>query len=225
MKIKVVIPAKGQSVRVPMKNLRPFYEEKSLLAILLEKLRPFNLPVVVNSESAEVLELAEHMGAMGQLRPDTLSQPETTPRQLAHYLADVNQDAEYILYAHCTNPLISADVLKTMLALPPENWKGYDSLNSAYFVQKHVWNEREALYDTTDRPPTQKIQNLRALEYSFNLISREKMLSRSDFIGENPAFVMVPYDQVIDIDEEIDFQIAQEIYARRHGSNQPTSAL
>lgn len=218
MQIKIVIPAKGHSVRVPGKNLRPFYGDTSLLQICIEKAKTLGLPVAVNSEDDEILALAERMGVEAQRRPFELAQPETTPAELSRHIAEANTDAEYILYVHCTNPLISVDHFKTILAIPPEKWKGFDSINSAYFIQKHVWDGRTPLYDTNSRPGTQGIKNLQALEYSLNLISRENLLAYSDFIGKNPAFMMIPHDQVIDIDEEIDFEIAQKLYEKRHKS-------
>ena len=216
MQIKVVIPAKGHSVRVPGKNLRPFFGEKSLLEICIEKVKTLGIPVAVNSEDGEILDLATRLGVEAQSRPWELAQPETTPAELARHIAEANPDADYILYVHCTNPLISVEHFKTILAIPPEKWKGFDSLNSAYFIQKHVWDGRTPLYDTNARPGTQGIKNLQALEYSINLISRENLLAYSDFIGKNPAFIMIPHDEVIDIDEELDFEIAQIIYQRRH---------
>lgn len=216
MQIKIVIPAKGHSVRVPGKNLRPFYGDTSLLQICIEKAKTLGLPVAVNSEDYDILALAERMGVEGQHRPEELAMPETTPAELAQHIAEANPDAEYILYVHCTNPLISVDHFKTILSIPPEKWKGFDSINSAYFIQKHVWDGRTPLYDTNARPATQGIRNLQALEYSLNLISRENLLAYSDFIGKNPAFIMIPHDQVIDIDEEIDFEVAQIIYQRRY---------
>ena len=215
MQIKVVIPAKGQSVRVPRKNLRPFFGEQSLLGICIEKVKTLGIPVAINSEDDEILALAERLGVEAQRRPAELATPETTPAELSRHIAEANPDADYILYVHCTNPLISVEHFKTALAIPPEKWKGFDSINSAYFVQKHVWDGRTPLYDTKDRPGTQGIKNLQALEYSINLISRENLLAYSDFIGKNPAFLMIPYDQVIDIDEEIDFEIAKILYEKR----------
>ncbi len=215
MQIKVVIPAKGDSVRVPRKNLRPFYQDQSLLEICIEKVKTLGLPVVVNSESYEVLALATKLGVNTQQRPATLSTPETTPRVLARYIAEANADADFILYVHCTNPLIGVEHFRSAIELPLERWKTFDSLNSAYLVQKHLWRKREPMYDTENRPPTQGLRDFVALEYSVNLISQVRMMERSDFIGSNPAFIIVPHDQVVDIDEEIDFEIAQDLYARR----------
>jgi CMP-N-acetylneuraminic acid synthetase len=216
MQVKIVIPAKGQSVRVPQKNLRPFYGNTSLLQICLEKVKTLGVPVAVNSEDDEILELAERMGVEAQRRPIELATPETTPQELSRHIAEANADADYIMYVHCTNPLISVEHFKTALAIPPEKWKGFDSMNSAYLVQKHVWHDRTPLYDIVSRPGTQGIKNIRALEYSINVISREKLLEYSDFIGKNPAFLMIPYDEVIDIDEVIDFEVAQMLYEKRH---------
>ena len=65
MNIKVVIPAKGTSVRVPNKNLRPFFGEKSLLEICIEKVKTLGIPVAVNSESPEILALAQRLAVQG----------------------------------------------------------------------------------------------------------------------------------------------------------------
>lgn len=223
--VKIVIPAKGNSTRIPDKNYKDFYNEQSLLEICIKKAKTLGIPVAVSSEDPRILALAERLGVEAQERPADLAEPETTPQELAKHIAEANKDFEYIYYIHCTNPLIDVKHFEIPLQLLSGNaMKNFDSINSAYKLQKHLWEyplgvsvskERRALYNTEARPNTQEILNLVCLEYSLNLVKTETLLETGDFIGKNPAFMYIPYHEVIDIDEPIDFEIAQELYKKR----------
>lgn len=209
--LKLIIPSKGTSQRVENKNLREF-GGSSLLEICLDKVKDLNVDeVIVNSEDQRILDLAKQKGVTAQKRPDNLATPKTKPNELAHYLAQENP-CDTIFYVHCTNPFIKKESFEKALAV--DNWKDFDSINSAFLLQKHLWHKRTPLYDIKDRPSTQQIKDIFCLEYSFNLIKRDKMLEYSDFIGKNPAFVILEDDEVFDIDTEKDFLIAQELWKK-----------
>jgi CMP-N-acetylneuraminic acid synthetase len=216
--IKAVVPVKLNSERCFQKNVRPFSQkEGSLLDILINKLK--ELPkldeIIINTESDEIIEIAKKHGVGFHKRPEELSTGETEPKELAHYIAE-NTEADYIFLAHTTNPFVTVE--KMNVALELDRWKDHDSINSALQLGKHIWHAREPLYDTENRPNTQKIKNIIALDYSFNLIARETMLERSDFIGKNPAFIILDEKESFDIDTETDFEIAQLLYGRKRNA-------
>lgn len=205
---KAIIPAKGYSERCPNKNIRDF-NGSSLLKICIDKLKDLPIDeIIVSSDSEEILTLAEKNGATPQERPEEYANSDTQPNDLSRYLAEVNE-ADRIFYVHCTNPFIKKETMA--LPLQVRNWKDHDSINSAYKVKKHIWHDRNPLYDRDNRPNTQGINDIIALEYSFNLISREKMLEYSDFIGKNPAFILLDEREVFDIDTEFDWKIAENM--------------
>jgi CMP-N-acetylneuraminic acid synthetase len=239
MKRKIIIPAKGTSSRIEQKNTRPFFRGQSLLDVCLGKviaardLIDPTVEIVVNSEDNAILALAKKYGATPQKRPQELATSDTTPQELAEHLAEVNDDAEYLIIVHCTNPLLPRDVIETALIINPARMGEFDSINTAVKIRKHIWHNvhtdsaiyRTPLYDTQNRPATQDIDGIIALEYSVNIISRDLMLARRDFIGKNPAFLFIEHDNVIDIDEPLDFEIAKGIYAQRMGVHERNRSM
>lgn len=214
MSIKAVIPARAGSIRVQNKNTRDFCGS-SLLEICINKLKQLPLDdIIVNSEDDEILEIAKKAGVNIHKRPEELATAETKPKDLAKYIAE-NTEADRILYVHCTNPFITIEKFKTALSL--KDWRHHDSVNSAYLLQKHVRHANKPLYDTEDRPNTQLIRDIFVLEYSLNLIDRENMIKYKDFIGKNPAFVLLSEEEAFDIDTPRDWEIAKFLYEKSKG--------
>lgn len=214
---KVIVSVESAEFGIPNKCTRPFSGTKSLLELCIEKMKQLDLPVAVNSASPDALALAARLGVIAQARPVELDDPETAPGEIAQHIAEVNADAELIMLVNCGNPLISLEHYKVALSIPPEKWRGFDSLVSGYSLKKYVWlnksaMEREPLYPVGDRPPVERIRNLNVVEGSLNLILRARMLELSDCIGQQPAFVLIPPEEVVDIENEIDFAVAKVRY-------------
>ena len=53
-KIAIVIQARSNSKRLPSKVLLPFYNEESILEIILKRLKKVNIPVVVATTTNEL---------------------------------------------------------------------------------------------------------------------------------------------------------------------------
>lgn len=218
MKTKIVISVQDDE-NLAMLDLysRPFFEEKSLLEICVEKMKKLGLPIVVNSANQRYLELAKQLGVTPQVRPGILDYAETTPAELSKHFAKENDDAEMIMIVHCGNPLISLEHYKVAISIPPEKWGAFDSIVSGKALKKYVWKnesatERRPLYNVEDRMPVERIRNLTAIEGSISLITRKRMIEVSDFIGRSPVFVMIPKEEIVEIESEIDFAVAKVRY-------------
>ena len=209
-KIKAVIPVRSGSVRVPNKNIRPF-AGSSLLEICIDKLKSLDLDVVVNTDSYEMIDIAKSKGVEYHKRPVELALSSTKPTDLSKYIAEVT-DSDLILYVHCTSPLISTETIKRFI---DTDWTGHDSLNSVSLVKKHLWFEGRPLnYEAHSRPNTQELPDIYALNYSFNLIEKNVMIKRSDFVGCEPYLFLTPDEESIDIDTPTDFSIAEKLYGK-----------
>lgn len=107
-----VIPARGNSKRIPLKNIKEFYG-KPIIAYSIEaaiKARLFDR-VVVSTDSKEIAEVAAKYGAEILIRPDALADDITgTFDVVRHALACYS--AEYYKYICCiyaTAPMISVE--------------------------------------------------------------------------------------------------------------------
>jgi N-acylneuraminate cytidylyltransferase len=100
-----------------------------------------------------------------------------------------------------------------MIEMLRMDMQGHDSINTASLIKKHLWlGDRPINYDPMNRPNTQLLPYIFALNYAINIISRYHMLEYSDFIGRNPKLFVVPDIEAIDIDTPEDWQMAEALY-------------
>ena len=71
----VVIPARGGSVRIPRKNVRPFYG-RPIIQYSIELAQSCGLDVVVSTEDPEIAQLALDLGCQVRQRPFALARDE-----------------------------------------------------------------------------------------------------------------------------------------------------
>ena len=150
MDICGLIMARGGSKRVPNKNIRPF-AGSSLLQIKINQLKSLEIPVYVNSDSDEILSLAEKTGAQCIKREPYYATDTVSINEVYKNLAE-SVDHEHILFAHSTSPLVSKNSLTQCLVkyvegvMSPESL--YDSLATVTYMHKFLWFEDMAInYD------------------------------------------------------------------------------
>lgn len=95
--IKVAIPLKTNSERVPNKNLRPFYNGKSLFDIKANQLLKVFKPedVLVSSENPAVEELTSKYGFKFHLRDVSLTKSTARENQIVKTITDAIEDKEW----------------------------------------------------------------------------------------------------------------------------------
>lgn len=204
------------SERVPGKNYRPFAGRKlyhhivsSLLACTLVN------EVVIDTDSPVILEdAAEHFPGVRLIsRPQHL-RDDTTPMNDV-LLHDVSQiDSDYYLQTHSTNPLLSVETITSAIRLFVDQYPEYDSLFGVTRIQNRLWdglaravNHNPAiLLRTQDLPPI-------FMENScLYLFTKSTLETRHNRIGERPYMFEIGRIESWDIDEELDFSIAEFLY-------------
>ena len=214
-KIVALVPMRHDSKRVPGKNYR-LMNGKPLYAYIIETLLsvPEISQVVVDTDSAPVMEgLAQNYPQVKVLlRPDDL-RSDTTPTNeiLLHDTAQV--EADLYLQTHSTNPLLKAGTISKAIQKLRSSWPEYDSLFSVTRWQTRLWdalgravNHNPAiLLRTQDLPP---IYEENSCIYLFR---RETLVNRRNRLGERLIMFEMDAREATDIDEELDFVIAESL--------------
>jgi CMP-N-acetylneuraminic acid synthetase len=214
--IVALVPMRHHSERVPGKNYRPL-AGKPLFHHILKTLQsvPELDTILVDTDSPVIMEgLSEQFTKVNMLsRPERLC-GDTVPMNeiLIHDTGEIK--ADYYLQTHSTNPLLRADTIskaiKTLLSHVPE----YDSLFGVTRLQTRLWDQLgkpinhnpNVLLRTQDLPP---IYEENSCIYIFQ---RATLLARRNRLGERPLMFEIPPIEAWDIDEELDFFIADALY-------------
>ncbi len=215
MTIKALIPVRSGSQRVKNKNIRPFAGSSLLEIKIKQMLRIPELDgVVVNSNDDEMLRLAKSLGAETVKRDEYFASSTVSINEVYYNLAQ-HFDADDMVFADVTNPLIKDKTIRDCVNLFYNN-KEVDSVNTVNSVKMFLWqNGRPLNYSEDNKPRSQDLPEILAINSAINVLSRDTMLTYKRFVGEVPFLYTVDPVEGLDIDNQIDFDFAEFIYRRQ----------
>ncbi|MCL1986469.1 MAG: cytidyltransferase [Firmicutes bacterium] len=151
MKTVAFLPVKGNSERIPSKNMA-LIDGKPLFLHTLEKLCSCDFldEIYLDSESDEILNYAAHLPYKPLKRNANLATNKTDGHQM--FYNEVSQvDADLYVQILCTSPFIKPSTIKkgidTLLANPQ-----YDSAVLVKKDKQYLWQNGQPLYDKNHVP-------------------------------------------------------------------------
>ena len=201
-----------QSQRVPGKNYRllagrPLYQH--IISTLLQC--PDIDEIVVDTDSPVVMEgLRAGFPQVRVLeRPEHLRADAIPMNEILAY--DTSQvEADFYLQTHSTNPLIRPETVSKALQALLAGYPAYDSLFSVTRLQTRLWDQLgrainhnpAVLLQTQDLPPVYEENSC------LYIFTRQRLLAHHNRLGERPLMFEIDPAEAWDIDDEIDFLIA-----------------
>ena len=217
--IAALVPMRHRSERVPGKNYRDF-AGRPLYSRTLTRLLDVEAisEVVVNTDSPTIMEGIEVEFPSVRLieRPESLRGGKVPMNEVLMHDTDV-VDADFYLQTHSTNPLLRIGTIREAIQQFLDHYPSRDSLFSVTSVQTRLWNELaqpvnhnpDILLRTQDLPPLYEENSC------IYLFTREILEQRHNRIGRRPILFEIEPEEAVDIDEEIDFRIAELMYQER----------
>lgn len=219
-KICAIVPMRHSSERVPGKNYRNF-GGKPLYHHVVETLLACNYidKVVIDTDSPFILkDASQHFPSAILLeRPEKLRDGGIAMNDVL--LNTIGQvDSDFYLQTHSTNPLLTTASLNKAIKKFLNSYPMYDSLFSVTRLQTRLWDELarainhnpSILLRTQDLPPVYEENSC------FYLFTKNILETKHNRIGHRPLLHEIPKEEAADIDEEIDFKIAEFLYMERH---------
>lgn len=211
----VLIPARGGSKGVPRKNLRDV-AGKPLIVWTIEQalaMTTAGVRVVVSTDDAEIAEVARSAGAdVPFLRPGHLAEDTTaTEPVVLHALSELG-DPSAVMLLQATSPIRLPGTLDRAVA----EFEGYDSLvgvvpQAPFLWQRHHDGSITAAYDVDQRLRRQDMTDfdIRYRETGSLYVTRPEIYrSQHNRLGGRIGLFVMHDDEGIDIDTELDLQIA-----------------
>lgn len=211
--IVALVPMRHHSERVPGKNYRLF-AGKPLYAHILDTLEAVEEidRIVVDTDSPVILEglKEKYPGIVRLERPEALRGGMVSMNDILAY--DVGQVASDIyLQTHSTNPLLRPDTIRNAILSYREAYPEFDALFTVTRFQTRLWDEKgkpvnhnpQELIRTQDLPPL-FVEN--SCIYMFE---REAFLKQRNRLCTHPFMFPIDAAEAIDIDEEMDFRMAE----------------
>ncbi len=218
MNITAVIPCRAGSTRVINKNFRPF-ADSSLLEIKISQAKKLNIPVVVNSDSEIAKELAEKNGLGFVQRPEYYASSKCNNSEYYEYLGG-SITTEYIMILQPTAPLLKDDTLQKAFENFSNNTDKYDSLVTAQFAKKHAWYQGKPInYDLANTPNSQDLDPIVLPTFNVMIAKTQSLIETRNAITSKCLFYEVSEEESIEIDNQLEFDIAEFMYKKYHYEN------
>lgn len=221
-RIAALVPMRHHSERVPGKNYRllagrPLYHH-SISALLA---CPLIAEVVINTDSPTIAEdAARHFPQVRLIERPHHLRADTVPMNDI-LLYDVSQvDAAYYLQTHSTSPFLRSATITRAIEQFQASYPLYDSLFAVTRLQTRLWdalarpvNHNPAiLLRTQDLPPIYEENS------AFYIFTRQTLETFHNRISTRPILFEVDRLEAWDIDEEVDFRIAEALYTIMRGN-------
>jgi CMP-N-acetylneuraminic acid synthetase len=217
--IVALVPMRHQSARVPGKNYREFVD-RPLYEHILGQLSqcPEIHEIVINTDSPVIQEGVKKRFPEVRLieRPDHLLGGEIPMNDVLLY--DIEQvPATYYLQTHSTNPLLQAGTLSRSIKTFLDGIPQYDSLFSVTRLQTRLWDMKGAPlnHDPEVLLRTQDLTHVFEENSCIYIFQRDIFRDRRNRLGERPLLFEIEAAEAWDIDEELDFEIAEFLMRRR----------
>lgn len=210
----VIIPARGGSKRIPNKNIK-LLNKKPLVAHSIEySLKFFSKDRIwINSDSQEILNIGISYGINCYERTKELAKDDSKSIDvLKDQLKNINVDFKYVVLLQPTTPLRPDDLFE--MAIDILNSNKINSLFTVSPLDKKFGKFQKNKFIPLNYNFGQRSQDLNELFFengllyitSKDLILTEKILDKNSY-----PMITRGIESTIDIDTEIDFQIAELI--------------
>jgi N-acylneuraminate cytidylyltransferase len=225
VKIVAVIHAKGESDRLPNKNLKELGGIPLIAHSIINARNTIAHRVIIDSEDSEILEVGESFGAEPLERPLYLARNEITGDDLAYWQAQNFPDSDIIVQVVPTSPFITPYTINKCIV---HVWRGYNSSFTVSLERFYTWSHHveggECLPDYYDRMG--RLKNSNELDnviventgvYAFRTKFALKQHRRIDFCSYKMVQLCDQTERV-DINYLGDFKFAEVIWKGLHSS-------
>lgn len=215
-----IIPARGGSKRLPRKNVLDL-AGKPLIAWTVEAaLRSTYInQVVITSDDDEILSVADTYGAQMIKRPEDLATDIATSFDAVNHAIENSEQYDFIVLLQPTSPLRTSRHIDEAIELLIS--KNADAIISVCDMDHSpLWSNvlpengsmEHFLRDDVKNKRSQDLEKYYRLNGAIYICKTNKLLNEKSFmLKENIFAYQMDRQSSIDIDEELDFKIAETI--------------
>jgi CMP-N,N'-diacetyllegionaminic acid synthase len=214
--IRILIPARGGSKRIPKKNLVDV-NGKPLLQYTIETCRKITNEIYVSTEDKEIKEFAEFMNVNVIDRPERLATDESkTEDVVEHFLEEVDMNGDDLFcVVQPTSPLLHFNsilfgVEQMEMSL---DYSKYDSIISVCEDVNYYWdsNGKPVNFELGKRKRTQEHQVWFKENGAFYITTKNNFLKKNILQNGNVGFVVMNEQESIDVDYQSDLEMVRRL--------------
>jgi len=213
--LAAVLTVRKGSERVKNKNFKPFCK-KNLLGYKIETLKKVRGigEIIINTDSDEAIKMAKDYGVNFHKRDPYYASSQCPNSEFWAHIAE-NTKSEYILFTHCTNPLIKQETYEHIIEIFKKEKNNYDSFNTVTEVKEFlILNKKPLNFDFNKAPNSQNLPDVIKLNFAINILPTKLMHQRKSLIGNKPYFYKTNQTEAFDINTNHDFEVAEALFKK-----------
>jgi len=219
-----IIPARGGSKRLPRKNVLDL-EGKPLIAYSIEAALESKYidKVVVSSDDSEILEVSQKFGATILTRPDFLATDISSTFDAIEHTIEHYNNYDYIVLLQPTSPLRTTKHIDESIELL-QSKDGDAVISVTQMEHSPLWSNTldengsmiDFISDEIKNKRSQDLETYYRLNGAIYICQKDRLLSEKCFFLKDDIFAYkMDNENSIDIDEEIDFELAKLYMEKR----------
>jgi CMP-N-acetylneuraminic acid synthetase len=224
MKVKALLPMKGNSERVPNKNMKSFAGAPLYHAIVNSLLASKYIEcIVINTDSQIIAKDAkDNFGDKIIIidRPLEIQGDYVSMNNIIEY--DLNHlEGEHFIQTHSTNPLLKTQTVDNAIVTYFESLEKFDSVFSVTKLQTRLYdkNAKPINHNPEELLRTQDLEPLYEENSNFYIFSKKSFKNAGNKrIGLKPKIFEVNKLEAVDIDEPEDFRLAELLHMHKDKS-------
>ncbi|MFG0645456.1 acylneuraminate cytidylyltransferase family protein [Leclercia adecarboxylata] len=211
MKTVAFVPLKLNNERLPGKNTKQLSDGTPLVSLILSSLQKVSSieEVYVYCSSESVIDLLPS-GVKFLKRSEHLDLSTTKINEVLSAFAN-DAPADVYVLAHATAPFLTTESIQKGVNKVQSG--DHDSALTVHKMQEFVWKDGWPMnYDLAAVPRTQDLDPLFIETTGLYIYTHDLITQRNARIGDRPYLVEVSSIESLDINNPIDFDIADAVY-------------
>lgn len=217
MEIVAVVVARKGSTRIKSKSMLKLGEDTLIERKIKQLKQCHNInKVIFGSDCDEMIEIARVCGASVVKRPDYYCDENkaSANEMIANMMSLI--EADIVVWAHCTNPLITTQTYEKAIDTFISNNNQFDSLISVVELKEHLWKTDKSMpinynpYAKT-HTPARNLPPFYMQDGGIFIQPYQQMKQNSYFFGKKPYLFEIPKEEFLDINEMRDYLLAKSI--------------
>ena len=125
--------------------------------------------IVINTDSEEAIDVAKNFKISYKKRDPYFASSECSNSEFWQNVAE-NTDSEYIIFTHCTNPMIKVITYEDTIKKFQDFKEKHDSLNTVTEIKEFLYlKNRPINFDPSKSPNSQNLPDVIKLNFAINI--------------------------------------------------------
>jgi len=210
----ILIPARGDSKRIPNKNVVNL-GGKPLIEYSIEESLKITKNVYVSTDCSKIKKVCSRYKDVKIVdRPAKLAKDDSPINSVIKHFLE-NHKIDIFALVQATSPLIKSSYL--LEGFNKFKDSVYDTVISAYKTVQFYWKQdgTPLNFNLSSKKRTQDIEEWFVENGAFYITTRESFFKNNNLVGDKVAFSEMPKIDSVDIDNYEDLEIAELVITRR----------